>query len=289
MTTVKAWLAQAERALLAAQQRGFLATELSAKREAQWLLLDAVEQSTAWLVLADDHVLQHDQVLKLGNWLEQRCSGVPLAHLTGKQGFWSLSLQVNASTLVPRPDTELLVEAALHSLQSLSLPAPRVLDLGTGSGAIALAIKQSFGQAYVVAVDASDDALAVAQHNAEQLALPVHLIKSDWFTALADQRFDVIVSNPPYLAADDPYLPSLRHEPRSALVAAENGLADLAQIIAQAPRYLNSGGWLWLEHGHNQGAPVRALLTQAGFAEVQSRHDLGGHERISGGCVSHAQ
>jgi len=181
---------------------------------------------------------------------------------------------------VPRPDTETLVEWALQCLEGHA--APRVLDLGTGSGAIALALQHARADARVDAVDASADALAVAQANARRLGLPVRFALANWLDG-ADTGYAVIASNPPYIAANDPHLPALRHEPVSALVAGADGLDDIRQIVRHAPTHLAEGGWLLLEHGHDQAAAVRQLLAERGFAEVQSRDDLAGIQRCSGG------
>lgn len=287
MMTVAAWLLQAQNAIAEAQRAGHLAQELSAKREAEWLLMDALDKSRAWLLMAAHDELSPEQREIADAWLKRRCAGEPLAYLTGEQGFWSLSLAVNGKTLVPRPDTELLVETALRTL--VQVTAPKVLDMGTGSGAIALAIAYELPHAEVWAVDRCHDALAVAHGNAERMDIVLKLLQSDWFSALDGQHFDLIVSNPPYLAPDDPYLPSLQFEPRHALVAAENGLADLCRIIESAGEYLNNGGWLWLEHGHTQAQAVREMLNRAGFLGVDTRCDLGGNQRVTGGCWHHAE
>jgi release factor glutamine methyltransferase len=188
---------------------------------------------------------------------------------------------VSPGVLVPRPDTETLVDWAL-SLMPDKLPC-RVLDLGTGSGAIALALQHQRPQAEVTAVDASQDALAVARANARQLGLSVHFEHGSWFEPVASQRFDLIVSNPPYIADGDHHLAALRFEPLSALTSGPDGLDDLRQIVAEAPAHLAPGGWLLLEHGFDQHEAVQALLRSAGFAEVSTRHDLGGQPRCTGG------
>jgi release factor glutamine methyltransferase len=186
--------------------------------------------------------------------------------------------------LIPRPDTELLVEKAL----ALSLPtAAKVLDLGTGTGAIALALACNRPLWQIIATDNVAAAVALAGRNARRLvAKNCTVLQSDWFSALHNQQFDLIVSNPPYIEVDDAHLPALKHEPLSALVATDQGLADLATICRQAPGHLTAAGWLWLEHGYNQAAAVRQLLTAAGFQQVQSFKDYGGNWRISGGCLA---
>lgn len=214
------------------------------------------------------------------NLLNRRIEGEPIAHLLGEQDFWSLTLAVTPDTLIPRADTECLVEIALD------LPVPsqaRVMDLGTGTGAIALALASERPQWQVSACDAVPDAVALARRNAEKLALPVTLQLSHWFDDLPPQRFDLIVSNPPYIAADDHHLAQgdVRFEPASALVSGPDGLDDLRLIVAQAPDWLNDGGWLVVEHGYDQAAPVQALFHQAGFVAVTSRKDYGGQDRVT--------
>ncbi len=210
-----------------------------------------------------------------------RRGGEPVAYILGQQGFWKIDLEVAPHTLIPRPDTELLVETALE-LQPAS-PA-KVLDLGTGTGAIALALASDRPAWQVTAVDRVEEAAALAERNRQRLGLGNAQVRvSHWFDSLAGERFDLIVSNPPYIAAADPHLVAgdVRFEPSSALVAGADGLDDLRVIAAQAPAHLLPGGWLLLEHGYDQAAAVRALLAEQGFIEVASRTDLGGHERIT--------
>jgi len=253
--------------------------------EAQMLLLHALgqpPQARAWLLAHDDAALPADAATRLHALATRRRAGEPMADLTREKHFHGLRLQVDARVLDPRDDTETLVDWALALLPA---DAPRrVLDLGTGSGAIALAIAHARPQARVTAVDASADALTVARANAGQLGLAVTLHHGDWLAPVAGERFDLIVSNPPYIAEGDAHLPALAHEPRSALVSGADGLDDLRRIVATAPAHLAPGGWLLLEHGWDQAAAVRALLTDAGFTQVQSRRDLAGIERCSGGC-----
>lgn len=254
--------------------------------DAQLLLLHALGRPVndrAWLLAHDTDPFPGEAWPAFARQLSRRTAGEPIAYLLGEKEFHGLQLQVDARVLVPRPDTETLVEWALACLASPeSRPAPRVLDLGTGSGAIALALQHARPDAQVDAVDASADALAVARANAQRLGLPVRFTESSWLDGAAD-GYAVIASNPPYIAAGDPHLPALRHEPTRALVAGADGLDDIRQIVRDAPAHLADGGWLLLEHGHDQAEAVRRLLAERGFAEVQSRDDLAGIARCSGG------
>jgi len=251
--------------------------------DAQLLLLHALGRAAhdrAWLLAHDTDAMPDAAWSALSAQLSRRLAGEPVAYLLGEKEFHGLDLRVDARVLVPRPDTETLVEWALACLEGHA--APRVLDLGTGSGAIALALQHARSDARVDAVDASADALAVAQANAQRLGLPVRFAHASWLDG-ADSGYMVIASNPPYIAAGDPHLPALRHEPVAALVAGADGLDDIRQIVQNAPAHLAPGGWLLLEHGHDQAAAVRQLLAERGFAEVQSRDDLAGIQRCSGG------
>jgi release factor glutamine methyltransferase len=252
--------------------------------DAQLLLLHVLGQpqhQRGWLLAHDTDLLPDKHATTLQQLLQRRLAGEPLAYLSGHKEFFGLDLQVDARVLVPRPDTETLVHWALEVLHG----PQHVLDLGTGSGAIALALKASLPTLTVHAVDLSSDALAVAQANAQRLQLEVNFSQGAWLAGLvnANAHFDCIVSNPPYIEADDPHLAALTHEPAQALSSGADGLDDLRQIITQAPAHLKPGGWLLLEHGYNQATAVRALLSAAGFAQVQSRCDLAGIERCSGG------
>lgn len=220
--------------------------------------------------------------------VERRRAGEPVAYLVGTWGFWSLDLAVDARVLVPRPDTETLVETAL-SLLPTEQPAT-VADLGTGSGAIALAIARERPNCRVLATDASRDALAVATHNAERLALDnIDFAEGDWFAALGDTRFDMIVSNPPYVAEDDPHLTALTHEPRAALVADDNGCSCLRRLAEGAAAHLVPGGWLVLEHGPDQGFFARHVLGRCGFRDVRTDQDLGDRPRVTLGMTRQAR
>jgi release factor glutamine methyltransferase len=252
-----------------------------ARLDAQRLLLHALgrePEDRAWLLAHDTDAVPQVCAALFESLCRRSANGEPLAYLLGHQSFFGLDLQIDHRVLVPRPDTETLVEWALEKLG----PGARVLDLGTGSGAIALALKQTRPDARVDAVDASADALQVARINARRLGLEVHWRQAQWLDG-ADLGYDLIVSNPPYIALGDVHLPALAHEPLSALVAGADGLADLRQIAAAAPSHLRSGGWLLLEHGWNQAAAVRELLQAAKFSAVASRRDLAGIERCSGG------
>jgi len=249
--------------------------------DAQLLLLHALgrpQNDRAWLVAHDSDPLSPDAEMRYINLTRRRAAGTPLAYLTGQREFYGLALQVDARVLDPRPDTETLVDWALEHLG----PQGAVVDLGTGSGAIALALKSQRPGARVEAVDTSPEALGVAQANAQRLALDVTFHAGNWLAGLQG-TFDLIVSNPPYIAEDDPHLEHLGHEPRLALTSGPDGLDAIRAIVKQAPARLQPGGWLLLEHGWDQAAAVRALLAQAGFREVQSRRDLAGIERCSGG------
>lgn len=234
----------------------------------------------AWLLAHDTDTLDPTVTERLELAMQRRISGEPVAYITGFKAFFGLNLQVDARVLDPRPDTETLVEWALEQLPTET--TQRVLDLGTGSGAVALALQHHRPQNQITAVDASADALAVAQANAHRLQLPVHFIHSDWMAAVLG-RFEMIVSNPPYVVDGDPHLSALTHEPLQALTSGPDGLDDIRQIIAQAPSRLVPGGWLLLEHGWDQAKAVQTLLDQAGFEQVQSRQDLAGVDRCTGG------
>ena len=263
-----------------------LSTALSqglARIDAQILLLHVLGRAghdRAWLITHDTDTLPLATAAQFEALCQRRLAGVPVAYLTGSKAFYGLELQVDERVLDPRPDTETLVDWALEVLAHQ--PAPRVVDLGTGSGAIALALQQQRPDAQVLAVDASTDALIVAQANATHLGLPVHFHHGHWLQGLAG-GFDAIVSNPPYIAAADPHLAALTHEPLAALASGADGLDDLRSIIAQAPAHLAPGGWLLLEHGHDQADTVGALLHAAGLEQVQNRKDLAGIVRCSGG------
>uniref|UniRef100_UPI00374DC9C1 peptide chain release factor N(5)-glutamine methyltransferase n=1 Tax=Rhodoferax sp. TaxID=50421 RepID=UPI00374DC9C1 len=255
--------------------------------DAQLLVLHVMNQAPhhrAWLMAHDTDLIDATTWLRLDALATRRQQGEPLAYLVGHKEFYGLDLQVDPRVLVPRPDTETLVDWALDVLPAIPGDhGPRtVLDLGTGSGAIALALKATRPDLAVAAVDYSDNALAVARANASRLGLRVDFQQGSWLTGLQGQ-FHAIVSNPPYIAAQDAHLANLTHEPLQALTSGADGLDDLRQIIQQAPPHLYPGGWLLLEHGYDQAEAVRELLRAGGYSEVQSRCDLSGTERCSGG------
>lgn len=253
-----------------------------ARLDAQLLLLHVLGRDAGergWLIAHDGDSLSAGQEEAFLALARRRAGGEPLAYLTGTKEFFGLPLQVDARVLVPRPDTETLVEWALEVLRDR--PQPRVIDLGTGSGAIALAIRSARPDAVVEAVDRSADALEVAAANARRLGLEVAFRQANWLEGAG--RYDLVASNPPYVAAADPHLAALRHEPLQALASGPDGLDDLRAIVAAAPGHLLPGGWLLLEHGYDQADAVCALLRAAGFAEVGSRRDLAGIARCSGG------
>lgn len=262
--------------------------------DAQLLLLHALGKQgneRAWLLAHDTDALSDAAQQLLDAYALRRRRGEPVAYITGHKEFYGLRLQVDARVLVPRPDTETLVDWALEVLPAGGASSSvSVIDLGTGSGAIALALKHTRPNLQVTAVDSSADALAVAQANAQQLQLDVTFAQGEWLRGIngvggTDGKFHAIVSNPPYIAAQDPHLATLTHEPLDALASGTDGLDDLRTIIAQAPAHLHAGGWLLLEHGYDQAAAVRELLRDAEFAHVQSRRDLAGIERCSRGQI----
>ncbi|OGO78521.1 MAG: protein-(glutamine-N5) methyltransferase, release factor-specific [Chromatiales bacterium RIFOXYA1_FULL_46_5] len=279
--TLTQWLQQAAALLSPLLETGPVPAD--AKQEARRILLEVLDINATTLMLYPDRELTQAQLLLVEPVLIRRLTGEPLAHILGYWYFWDFKLAVAPCTLIPRPDTELLVEQSL----ALSLPAQaKVLDLGTGTGAIALALAKEKPNWTVTGVDLHPDAVTLAQQNVGLLALANCQIKqSSWFEAVAGEQFDLIVSNPPYIDAQDPHLAlgDVRFEPDSALVAPEQGLADIRHICTQAPQFLTPSGWLWLEHGYQQSDAVQQILTDAGFTSVQSIKDYGDQWRISGG------
>jgi release factor glutamine methyltransferase len=254
----------------------------SAALDAELLAAAALGLDRARLAADPDRVLATGELRALEALAQRRLAGEPVAYLTGRREFWSLDFEVTPDVLVPRPETELLVERTLAAMSGLARPA--LLELGTGSGAVAIALARERPGAVVTATDVSPAALAVARRNAVRLGAPrLRFLQGDWYAPLADGRFDAIASNPPYVADEDPALAALAHEPRLALAAGPDGLAALATIVAGAPAHLVPGGRLLLEHGAAQGAAVRALLAGTGFSHVASHRDLAGHERVTEG------
>lgn len=275
VTTIQQWLTQAR--------------DRVDSEDARYLAMHVLDLTPTGLFLHDGRELTPSELDQLDALSARRMAGEPIAYLIGMRGFWSLDLQVNAATLIPRADTETLVAAALELLEPYQ--SPRVLDLGTGSGAIALAIASECPQAAVIATDRSVEALEIAFANATTLGLHnVAFLNGSWFAALPEHSisFDVIVSNPPYIRSDDPHLEQgdLRFEPITALASGSDGLDDLRQIIAGATAYLNAGGWLLVEHGYDQGEAVRTLFAQSNYTEIETRRDFGDNDRITLGQAS---
>lgn len=258
-----------------------------ATREAELMLCRVTGLTRTQLRTYPEKDVSDTQQKQLSAWVQRRSQGEPLAYILGDTEFYGLKLSVTPDTLIPRQDTELLVDAALELIPER---APwTVLDMGTGTGAIAIAIAHHRPIAQVTALDASKASLAVAQDNACALRLPsIRFIHSDWFSALGQQRFDVIISNPPYIAQNDPHLQatSLPYEPISALTSGVDGLDDIRLLVQQAPKHLNSDGWLLLEHGYDQGAAVRHLMQSAGFSSIATHRDYGNNDRITLGQLN---
>ncbi|CAI0717538.1 Release factor glutamine methyltransferase [Serratia entomophila] len=253
----------------------------SARRDAEILLGFVTGRARTFLMAFGETLLTPPQQQQLETLLARRERGEPVAYLVGEREFWSLPLSVSPATLIPRPDTECLVELALERLPAQPC---RMLDLGTGTGAIALALASERPDCAVTGVDLHPEAVALAQHNAQKLNIGnAQFLQGSWFAPLAGQTFALIASNPPYIDAADPHLAQgdVRFEPGSALVAADRGLADLAAIVRQAPQYLQPQGWLLLEHGWQQGNSVRELLQAAGFSAVATHRDYGGNDRVT--------
>ena len=252
--------------------------------DAELLLCHVLGKGRSYLRTWPEALLNTEQVERFLALLARRRAGEPVAYLLGERGFWSLDLQVSPATLIPRADTERLVELGLELGPT---GVAQVLDLGTGTGAIALALAAERGDWQLTGSDRVPDAVALAQSNAERLQLSnTRFLLSNWFSALQGQCFDLILSNPPYIAAEDPHLAQgdVRFEPRSARVSGADGLDDIRLLVAAAPDHLKQGGWFLLEHGWQQSAAVQALLVERGFVDVDSWTDLAGHPRVTGGC-----
>jgi release factor glutamine methyltransferase len=274
--TLAQWLKQSQ------QQLAVLSA--TADIEARLCLCHVLNVTNSYLYSYPERVLSPAELIQLNNLVASRLQGQPLAYLFGYWHFFGLQLDVAPCTLIPRPDTEILVEQAL----SLTLPVhANVLDLGTGTGAIALALAHNKPQWQLTAVDYVTEAVALAERNRQQLQVNnCTVLQSNWFSALNGKRFDLIVSNPPYIDPQDPHLNTLQYEPVTALTAAGQGLADITHIVRCASQYLTANGWLYLEHGYDQADAVRLLLQQAGFSQIDSKRDYGNNWRISGGCFS---
>ncbi len=254
------------------------------RREARMLLAHASDVAEASLAAFPERLIDAAAAARFRDWAQRRYSGEPFAYIVGWREFYGRRFKVTPAVLIPRPETELLIDRALE--RARSLPQPRILDLGTGSGAIAVTLACELPQAQVTAIDAAGSALEVAHANGRALAPGrVELVESDWFAGLGGRAFELIVANPPYIAAGDPHLVrgDLRFEPQAALVGGNDGMRCIDAIVAAAPQHLAHAGWLLLEHGFDQGAPARARLAAAGFESITTWRDLAGLERISGG------
>jgi len=278
MTSIRSVLLQAQAQLNNAQQLD----AIDARHESQLLLQHALKGNRAWLIAHENDELAANIQLEFDNLIQRRISGEPIAYILGNREFYGLNLAVTPATLIPRPDTEILVDIALEKIPANQ--ATQILDLGTGTGAIALAIAQQRPQAQVTGVDASKTALEVAISNSRQLhIINSHFILSDWFNSLNDTRFDVIVSNPPYIEETDAHLKQgdLRFEPLSALASGTDGLDDIRRIIDNCLIHLKPQGWIMFEHGYNQADTVRDLMAQTGLVAIETFKDLGGNDRVT--------
>lgn len=253
----------------------------SAKLDAQVLLLHILQKPHSYLFTWPEQVLNVEQQQQFNTFCQRRLNGEPVAHITGQREFWSLSLEVNATTLIPRPDTETLVEQALE----VAVPATaKVLDLGTGTGAIALALGSEMPNWQIIAVDRVSDAVALATRNQQRLAINnVHVKQSNWFSELHNEKFNLIVTNPPYIESSDIHLNQgdVRFEPLSALVADDYGMSDIKQIITQSRDYLLSSGYLLIEHGFEQGEAVRHFFKKMAFVNIKTVQDFGNNDRVT--------
>lgn len=251
--------------------------------EARLLLRHVLGCTAAWLETHRDDPLDPERAAAFSLLVARRAAGEPVAYMLGRREFYGREFEVSPAVLIPRPETELLVDLAVARLRDVA--APRILDLGTGSGCIAVTLALELPEAEVVAVDRSVMALATAEGNAERLGARVLLAESNWFSDLAEERFDLIVSNPPYISTDDPHLHAgdLRHEPLSALASGRDGLDAIRRICAEAAEHLSPGGGLMFEHGYDQAAAAVGLLAENGFIEIEQHRDLAGIARVSGG------
>ncbi len=255
------------------------------RREAELILAHLLQVNRSHLIAFPEREIAIDIATQYQIWLQKRANGYPYAYLTGEKEFFGLTLTVNQETLIPRDDTEIITLKALSLAESIV--APSILDLGTGSGAIALAIKANCHNCHVVALDQSAAALAIAKENASKYQLPITFYQSDWFSALTDERFDLILANPPYIDPKDHHLKGdgIKYEPISALVAAQNGYADLYTIIEEAPKFLKPQGYLLLEHGYNQAMRVQKKLHDSHYHAIETLLDYGGNPRVTIGKI----
>ncbi|GAB6069436.1 peptide chain release factor N(5)-glutamine methyltransferase [Thiomicrorhabdus hydrogeniphila] len=250
--------------------------------DAELLLCEALKVNRTYLFTWPEKNLDANQTQKFNQLLQLRLQGNPIAHILGQREFWGLNLQVTTDTLIPRPDTETLIEAVLD-LNFCKTAHCKILDLGTGSGAIALALKSEYPNCDVTAIDQSQPALKVAKQNAQNLGLEVSFLVSNWFSAVANQQFQCIVSNPPYIEENDPHLSQgdVRFEPITALTSGSDGLDDIRLIIYQAWSFLETEGWLFIEHGYNQAEAIKQIFTESGYQNITLKHDLSGNPRVS--------
>lgn len=278
MHTIRSALLQAQAQLKNSPQLA----EIDTRYESQLLLQHILHVNRAWLIAHENDELRPADQTKFTELLERRCHGEPIAYILGKREFYGLDLKVTPATLIPRPDTEILVEAALSKLPADK--SMQLLDLGTGTGAIALAIASQRPQTKIIAVDASQAALDIASSNSQQHHITnVNFVLSNWFSALNQDKFDIIVSNPPYIEQDDVHLSQgdLRFEPISALASGSDGLDDIRKIVADSLLHLEPQGWLMLEHGYNQASAVADLLAEQGFVDIATIKDFGGNDRVT--------
>lgn len=266
--------------LLATATRKLTRSSDSARLDAELLLCHCLQKTRTYLYTWPEHTPTIAEVNCFNSLIDRCVNGEPIAYITGTREFWSETFEVTTDTLIPRPDTEILVE---QCLAKLALTAGPFLDLGTGSGVIAISVAKERPDIEVTATDSSEAAIEVAKRNAKNLGATVGFIQSNWFDAIQNKSFDVIASNPPYIAADDPHLQrgGLPFEPVSALQACDNGFSDITAIITTSPAYLRTGGWLLLEHGHTQGSKTRRLMQENGYSNVDTVTDLSGNDRVT--------
>jgi release factor glutamine methyltransferase len=262
----------------------------SAVEDCEILIGHILNKNSAWLIAHDDRALTSEQILAFQNYLQRRSAGEPVAYIIGQRAFWEHQFEVNPSVLIPRPESELLVELTMQiaTEQAFTPQSLSIVDLGTGSGAIAISLAHELPQAEVTAVDVSLEALDVARKNAENIGVTnVKFIEGNWFSKLDGRRYSLIVANPPYIAIDDPHLArgDLRFEPIGALNAGAEGIDDIQKIINQSTNHLQPNGHLLIEHGFEQGSEVRSLLGNAGFDSIATHRDIAGHERVSCGSI----